>query len=873
MGSRQESSSMLVSALLIIIPAIIAEDVTFTLGDMGEITGRTTLTKIYDDPPAPYNNRTYYRFRNLFYADSVSGDKRFSQPVLRTEPYSQPGGPAYDATRTGPLCAQAGLDADLIEGLKTKTVGEMLKEALPPGLIPDLLLPLFVPALLNAIEDILEVPRGTLGQNKLIHDVLIDWLDIDIGVAEDCLHLAVSTPWKPDGTEKKDLPVMFFIHGGAFTGGMQIRMGPERLGAWGDVVVVAINYRLAMLGFLCLDSDQAAGNMGMLDMVTALEWVHKYIGYFGGDSSRITIFGESAGSASIGHLLLSDSTNGLFAQGIGQSGSALSSWAFDNNPEYYARIIAEKAGCTDSDVESLITCLKAQPVETITKAAKEYVEESRNAGGLGFGGLIPCAQKAGDRKFYEENETPADKMIGGDYESVPIFFGANKHEGSFVYAAVYNSFLTNNSLTEDSTFLKYDLIPQLLRTVQMDNSYGIEHLLHDTYFEPWQLGSLIDMTPGLIDLLGVFFLKASSYTMVKENARLNPSYWYSFDYAAEHKSAFHALFMAAEKKANVTPGVCHGDELLYLFDAELPLAFCDVGLLSADAGACMEDTGDALGDLNNAIACLTRIDGAFRSKWQGCLTGRLNAEELTVSANLAQLWTNFAINGEPGFGLEPWSQENPWYISISDTLSIEEDYPLTYNVAMEDARTTPGSNVGTTCGTSTDGTTTPSNHPGVYCADGWDLYTYTFEGVEHHSCFWFGNPDEQVSYSNAKGVCESMNGFLPEIPNGPNLNHWIVEKLLQKYSSNLKSVGGDNAPVADTQYWLGATKESGTWVWDNSGTEVQWFDWGNGEPTNNYDENCLTYMLYRTFLIFEDFKWNDLNCETAADFICERRID
>ena len=154
--------------------------------------------------------------------------------------------------------------------------------------------------------------------------------------------------------------------------------------------------------------------------------------------------------------------------------------------------------------------------------------------------------------------------------------------------------------------------------------------------------------------------------------------------------------------------------------------------------------------------------------------------------------------------MEPWSQENPWYISISDTLSIEEDYPLTYNVAMEDARTTPGSNVGTTCGTSTDGTTTPSNHPGVYCADGWDLYTYTFEGVEHHSCFWFGNPDEQVyyidiiepfvintivqvSYSNAKGVCESMNGFLPEIPNGPNLNHWIVEKLLQKYSSNLKS--------------------------------------------------------------------------------------
>eukprot|EP00090_Calanus_glacialis_P005797 TRINITY_DN14495_c0_g1_i1.p1 TRINITY_DN14495_c0_g1~~TRINITY_DN14495_c0_g1_i1.p1 ORF type:complete len:687 (+),score=181.02 TRINITY_DN14495_c0_g1_i1:28-2088(+) len=680
--------------LLIVLPAIMAEDVTFNMGDMGEITGRTTQTKIY--PDAPYSDRPYYRFRNLFYADSVSGENRFSQPVMRSEPYSLAGQAPYDATRTGPLCSQAGMDSELIEGLKTKTVGEMLKEALPPGLIPDFLMGLFVPSLLDAIEDILEVSRGTLEQNKLIHDVLYEWLDIDISTAEDCLHLAVSTPWRPDGTEKKDLPVMFFIHGGAFTGGMQIRMGAERLGAWNDVVVVAINYRLAMLGFLCLDSEQAAGNMGMLDMVVALEWVHKYIGYFGGDASRITIFGESAGSASIGHLLLSDSTNGLFSQGIGQSGSALSSWAFDKNPEFHSRNIAEKTGCTDENLDDLVSCLKLLPVQSITSAAKAYIDESRNAGGLGFGGLIPCAQKAGERKFYTEHETPVEKMHSGDYESVPIFFGANKHEGSFVYATVYNSFLTNNSLTEDAGFLKYDLIPQLLRTVQMDNSYGIEHLLDDTYFDLWQLGDLLAMTPGLVDLLGVFFIKASSYTMVKENSRLNPSYWYSFDYEAEHKSAFHALFMSPEKKANVTPGVCHGDELLYLFDAELPLAFCDVGLLSADASACMEDTGNALGDLNNAIACLTSVDGTFRSKWSDCLTGRLNAEELSVSASLAQMWTNFAINGEPGFGLEPWSPEDPWFVSISNTVSIERDYAMYYNIAKEEARSTPAPYSGTT---------------------------------------------------------------------------------------------------------------------------------------------------------------------------------
>ena len=71
-----------------------------------------------------------------------------------------------------------------------------------------------------------------------------DWLDIDLYVSEECLHLAVSTPIRPDGTQNPSMPVMFFVHGGAFYGGTQIRMGAERLGAWDDVVVVAINYRV-----------------------------------------------------------------------------------------------------------------------------------------------------------------------------------------------------------------------------------------------------------------------------------------------------------------------------------------------------------------------------------------------------------------------------------------------------------------------------------------------------------------------------------------------------------------------------------------------------------------------------------------------------
>lgn len=163
-----------------------------------------------------------------------------------------------------------------------------------------------IAVLLSTIEVLIEVPPGTLNIDKKLKDVAHDFLDIDFSVAEECLHLAVSTPIHPEGVARPQLPVMFYIHGGGFSSGFQIKMGPERLMAFGDVVVVAINYRLNALGFLCFDSDESPGNMGMLDMVTALKWVHNNIQYFGGDPNQITIFGESAGSATIGHCEATD---------------------------------------------------------------------------------------------------------------------------------------------------------------------------------------------------------------------------------------------------------------------------------------------------------------------------------------------------------------------------------------------------------------------------------------------------------------------------------------------------------------------------------------------------------------------------------------
>ena len=103
-------------------------------------------------------------------------------------------------------------------------------------------------------------------------------------------------------------------------------------------------------------------------------------------------------------------------------------------------------------------------------------------------------------------------------------FGANSHEGSFVYATVYNSFLAPNDYVDNEKFLREDLVHQLLQTVEIGNSYPVEYMVQDAYFQvphlkwisvhsvaiqDWQMGDLELMRPGIIDMLGVFFLKVT----------------------------------------------------------------------------------------------------------------------------------------------------------------------------------------------------------------------------------------------------------------------------------------------------------------------------------------------------------------------------
>ena len=191
--------------------------------------------------------------------------------------------------------------------------------------------------------------------------------------SEDCLYLNVWTPKMP---ASKRLPVMVWIHGGGFVAGSasEPRQDGERL-AEKQVVVVGINYRLGVFGFLShpeLTKESgrgASGNYGLLDMIAALHWVQKNIAALGGDPANVTIFGESAGSFAVSALMASPLAQGLFHRAIGESGAfftvgdgTLAPKTLAASDEMGAKFAAEMGA-------SSLAALRAKPADEVLKAS------------------------------------------------------------------------------------------------------------------------------------------------------------------------------------------------------------------------------------------------------------------------------------------------------------------------------------------------------------------------------------------------------------------------------------------------------------------------------------------------------------------------
>ncbi|XP_060056443.1 bile salt-activated lipase [Erinaceus europaeus] len=195
--------------------------------------------------------------------------------------------------------------------------------------------------------------------------------------AEDCLYLNI---WVPQGKREvsRNLPVMIWIYGGAFLMGSgqganflkNYLYDGEEIATRGNVIVVTFNYRVGPLGFLSTGDANLPGNYGLRDQHMAIAWVKRNIAAFGGDPNNITIFGESAGAASVSLQTLSPYNKGLIRRAISQSGVALSPWAIQKNPLFWAKKIAEKVGCPVDDTARLAKCLKVTDPRALTMAYK-----------------------------------------------------------------------------------------------------------------------------------------------------------------------------------------------------------------------------------------------------------------------------------------------------------------------------------------------------------------------------------------------------------------------------------------------------------------------------------------------------------------------
>ncbi|KAF2830474.1 acetylcholinesterase precursor [Ophiobolus disseminans] len=201
--------------------------------------------------------------------------------------------------------------------------------------------------------------------------------------SEDCLFLNIQTPYIPKAGSKKQLrPVLFWIHGGGFTGGS----GADSLSDGGnlaskeDLVVVSINYRLSTLGFLAIPGTDIKGNFGIADQITALDWVVANIASFGGDPKKITIAGESAGAGSVRTLLGSPQAIGKYQGAIAMSnlgggvtlglngdyGTTYSTYyTVDQSYKIAGPQIFTAAGCNGTNVAAQIICLEQVPASKI----------------------------------------------------------------------------------------------------------------------------------------------------------------------------------------------------------------------------------------------------------------------------------------------------------------------------------------------------------------------------------------------------------------------------------------------------------------------------------------------------------------------------
>ncbi|TRY76473.1 hypothetical protein TCAL_05343 [Tigriopus californicus] len=388
---------------------------------------------------------------------------------------------------------------------------------------------------------------------------------------EDCLYLNVFVPKSAIKANKK-LPVMVFIHGGAFivgSGGLETA-SPEPFLETEEVVFVTFNYRLGPLGFLSTEDEFLPGNNGLKDQIMALKWIQAHISDFNGNPDSVTLMGSSAGGTSVMMLMISEAATGLFHQGISQSGPLLNnpSTYLGESPAYFASSLIEAVNCDGSlPTKEVLKCLQALDVMDIVEHSNMFERFF----------ITPNPWKPVLDSNYTKQpilkEDPRVLMLSGKFNQMPLIIGWDKDEGSLFMPQFLNNPERVNEVNENFDVLGPILLLGGDEHSTLDEDSNTANIIKSHYMDTFSGGLDMEKLPEMIRM----FSHARYIGPIHSDAAIllttarKPVYLYEFAYRGAH--TFTDVLLRNDQRSMPDMGVCHCDENYLLFNkpgSELP---------------------------------------------------------------------------------------------------------------------------------------------------------------------------------------------------------------------------------------------------------------------------------------------------------------
>ncbi|XP_054724371.1 neuroligin-4, X-linked-like [Uloborus diversus] len=377
--------------------------------------------------------------------------------------------------------------------------------------------------------------------------------------SEDCLYLNIYAP-AVVGRQPLKLPVMVYIHGESYEWNAGNPYDGRVLSSYGNVIVVTINYRLGVLGFLPAMDRLARGNYGLMDQVAALHWIQENILEFGGDSDNVTIFGQGHGAACVNFLMLSPMAKGLFHRAIMQSGSALSPWAIARDAVSHTQRLAEALNCSTQDSMALIECLRRKRLEDIMSINLPVPDHL-----TGFGPTVDGIVLSHDPLYLME--TKPDLFLRYN-----LLLGTTKVESYFRFSA-------NEEMFGIRTHRRDKILRTLVRNLFNHHLQQIFLTVVNEYMD-WSLPLLhtTDIFSGTVSALSDSLVVSPLIRtgMMHSNPKFQPGLKPLF--YVQPKTYFY-VFVHQTENGDYSPrlGCITGEDIAYVFGAPLVSALSHFG--------------------------------------------------------------------------------------------------------------------------------------------------------------------------------------------------------------------------------------------------------------------------------------------------------